>query len=477
MSREEIKKKVKEAGQSHLFQHEKKLSPQELESLYQDLSTIDFNYANKIYAKTAEESRKVLRMSTTMERIPSSHINKKGDEKQREKWFKLGIEKISEGKVATLLLAGGQGTRLGTKDPKGMYKVGLLSDKSLYQLQAERLLRLQSLVLRLTSKQVRIPWYIMTSEATKERTSEYFRQHSWFGLNEEDVVIFEQAMIPCFTPEGKIILERKDKVARSPNGNGGVYEALRSQGVHDDMKKRGIEQVYQYCVDNILVKMADPTFIGYCFDKDADCAAKFVSKLHAKEPVGLICLKNGVPGVMEYSEIDDHTASRTNESGQLFYNESHICMNAFSVKFLNQISDKTSAGEAPPLPFHIAKKSIPSVDEKGEACNVNGWKLELFVFDVFGLANRFFAFEVDRNEEFSPLKNGSSASSDNPESCKQHLSRLHKGQAASLGASIDPTSKELFEISPLLSCCLEDNYDLESRVSGKTFQLPEQLNP
>jgi len=254
-----------------------------------------------------------------------------------------------------------------------------------------------------------------------------------------------------------------------------VFEALHKEGVLGDMEKRGIELISQYCVDNILAKMADPIFAGYCFDKQADCAAKFVTKLHAKEPVGLLCLKNGRPGVLEYSELDENTASRTNDDGSLYYNESHICMNSFRVDFLVSLTQGDRKEALSNLPFHIEKKKIPTIDEEGSPTTVDAWKLEQFIFDVFEHARNFNTIEVERLEEFSPLKNGPAAGSDNPLSCRTHLSNLHKRLALSLGADFDRESKEMLEISPLVSAGFEDTDHLKQLINGKILPLPSHI--
>jgi len=469
LSMEALRDKYERAGQGHVFRFSNQLNEQQLEELRESLSAFDPEEINAVY------QRSIVPKAAQNDIKPFPNVCKyEGSQPDRARWEKIGYEKINQGKTAVLLLAGGQGTRLGTINPKGMYNIGLPSGKSLFQIQAERLLKVQQLASKHTNPAAAsvVPWYIMTSESTKDMTVRYFESHKYFGLEASNVFFFEQAMAPCITPEGKILMETKSKVSCSPNGNGGLYAALNTSGALADMEKRGVEFVFVYGVDNCLIKMADPIFFGYCFEKQLDCSPKVVAKLNPEEPVGVVCINNGKQGVIEYSEIDKELAKKTDpKTGKLIYDEAHVCMNMFSVDFLKKIC----RSKLNSLPYHIAKKKIPAVNDKGETetpNDINGWKMELFIFDVFEFAENMGAFEVLRHEEFSPLKNGPDSKQDSPVSCIKHLTQLHKQYIINAGATITNVNEDLpCEISPLVSYAGEG---LE-HLKGKSITLPFYL--
>ena len=234
--------------------------------------------------------------------------------------------------MAVLLLAGGQGTRLGVSYPKGMYEVGLLSGKSLFQLQAERLLKIQRLAEQRTGRVCKagICWYIMTSEGTINPTVEFFESHNYFGLDPNNVVVFQQGTLPCFSFEGKMLLASKYELQRAPDGNGGLYRALRREGILEDMRERGVTFVQLYCVDNVLVRVGDPIFAGYCLSRGAECANKVVPKGFPNEAVGITCKVDGKYQVVEYSEITHEAAESRRDDGSLTYSAANVCIHFFT---------------------------------------------------------------------------------------------------------------------------------------------------
>jgi len=298
-----------------------------------------------------------------------------------------------------------------------------------------------------------------------------FYEHKFFGEPGGNFLFFNQATLPCLQPDGKIINESASKVALAPNGNGGLYRALRDSGALNDMDRRGIKYIAQYCVDNVLIRVADPVFLGFMHEARADCAAKVCCKAYPEEPVGVMCLLDGKPSVIEYSEIaPDLRNLRNSSTNQLIYNYAHICVNNFSVEFLKDIA-KTHLHD---LSYHVARKKIPHAGENGETITAkteNGWKLEKFIFDAFKFSNKMVAYEVRRDEEFSPLKNaaGMAVPKDSPETCVADVSQLHTRYLNSAGASISvDNAPTLVEISPIVSYAGED---LEF-TAGRTFTTP-----
>lgn len=467
MSYENLKTLLSAHNQEHLLKYWPELSEKERENLESEIKKLDLAEIVNLFERANESSKVILeKLEEDLKPIPETHYEAVPSltEEKIEEYENIGFKEISQNKVGVLLLAGGQATRLGFGHPKGMYNVGLPSNKTLFQIQAERILRVQQMALDNTGKDGKITWYVMTSEHTMEPTIDFFKSHNYFGLSEENIVFFEQGTLPSFDFNGKIILDEKYHISCAPDGNGGLYKALKTQGILDDISKRGVEHLHAHSVDNILIKVADPIFIGYCKSKSADCAAKVCSKSYPTEAVGVVCRVNGHYKVVEYSELTDEAAERRNPDGRLTFSAGNICNHYFSADFLLKICDYESK-----LKLHVAKKKIPYIDENGirqKPTEPNGTKMEKFIFDVFEFAKNFICLEVARDVEFSALKNAEAAQKDCPSTAREDLFRLHRKYVRQAGGIIEDNID--VEISPLLSYGGEN---LEELVKNEVFTI------
>ncbi|KAF8910115.1 UDP-N-acetylglucosamine diphosphorylase [Gymnopilus junonius] len=467
MSIDTLLKRYEAAGQGHLFKFWSKLSAAQQKELQGQLEALDIERVNRIYTKAVGSEEGALSPTTassSIEPLPRGASESVHDAAKVKEWRQIGLQAIARG----------EGTRLGSSAPKGCYDIGLPSHKSLFQYQAERITRLQSVAEAECSKpagSVTIPWYVMTSGPTRRHTEDFFKTNSYFGLDQKNVVFFDQGTLPCLTMDGKVILETPSKVAVAPDGNGGLYAATRAplyagkpDTVLSHLAKRKVLYVHAYCVDNCLVRVADPVFLGYSIQKQADCAAKVVPKTYPTESVGIVACRGNKFSVVEYSEISKEQAElRDQETGELVYRAANIANHFFTTAFLNRVESFEQE-----LAFHIARKKIPYVDlETGETTKPtkpNGMKLEMFVFDVFPFSEHLAVLEVERKEDFSPLKNAPGTGSDDPETSRRDLLSQHKRFLEHAGAQIKDDVE--IEISPLVSYAGEG---LEA-VKGKVFQ-------
>ncbi|KAG0579776.1 hypothetical protein M758_4G124000 [Ceratodon purpureus] len=337
-------------------------------------------------------------------------------------WWSEGLRLVADGEVAVLVLAGGQGTRLGPGAPvaKGMLELSVPEPKSLFQLQAERLLLVEDLASFVTGTEIkrRIPWLVMTSDATDSATRAFFEEKAFFGLDKSQVWFLKQSSLPCVDlNEGHaMLMETPWKVAMAPAGNGALFSDLRAAGFIKKLSSQGIKYVQVYAVDNALARVADPVFYGFVHEHQAEVGVKVVSKKNAKESVGVVCLhqegnsaeKSERYGVIEYSEMPQSMTTAKDDSGELQFRAAHICINMFSVQYLEKLTDSDYQ-----LEFHPAVKRIPHMRENSgtwESVNPekpNGIKLEQFIFDSFQCCDseKVALLEVNREEEFAPIKN------------------------------------------------------------------------
>ena len=382
-----------EFGQEKLAAYFNGLSEEGKAAMLEQADRIDFACLEFIHAKENEKPRGLITPIKTM----------KLDEiaEKKEEFRKKGLEAIKNGKVGALCLGGGMGTRLGSEHAKGMYDIGVTKPLYIYQRMFENMLD----VVKEAGAFFHI--FIMTSYINHDETIEFLKEHNFFGYNPDYVSFFRQDMAPCLDENGDILLEAPDRMAMSPNGNGGFYSSLVNCGLDKKAKENGIEFINVYAIDNVLQRIADPVFVGAVIESGRASGAKVVVKADPKEKVGAICLEDGAPSVVEYYEMTDELLNAKNEEGEAAYNYGVILNYLFKL----DVMDKFVKAK---LPFHVVKKKVPYIefDEKEEKGYrfvkpeaPNGYKLETLTLDMVHLMGTCLPFEVVREKEFAPIKN------------------------------------------------------------------------
>ena len=332
-------------------------------------------------------------------------------EAKKEEFKALGLEAIKQCKVGAILLAGGQGTRLGFDKAKGMYNIGVTKDLYIF----EQLIRnLQKVT---DEAGVYVPLYVMTSDKNDTDTRAFFAEHDYFGYDKDYVKFLVQEMVPAVDFDGNVLVEAEDSLARSPNGNGGWFTSLVKAGLGEDLKEKGVEWLNVFAVDNVLQQIADPVFVGATLQSGCVSGAKVVRKVDPYERVGALCLEDGKPSIVEYYELTPEMAEATNEAGTLLYGFGVILNYLFRVDKLIAIAEKN-------MPVHVVEKKVPYIDENGVAVKPetpNAYKFETLVVDMVYMMDDCLSFEVDREKEFAPVKNPSGV--DSVESARELLQK------------------------------------------------------
>lgn len=388
MNFEEAKKKLEQFGQEHVLKYYDELSEAEKKELLQQIDETDFAVLENCKNLGKSEGRGSFAPLAAMQ---ISEI-----EKRKEEFTKIGVETIKAGKVAACLLAGGMGTRLGSDNPKGMYDIGLTKHVYIFQRIIENLL---DTVKQAGGTYLRL--FIMTSEKNNDATINFLKEHNYFGYPEEKVTFFKQDMAPASDYEGKVYMEGKNRISTSPNGNAGWYSSMLKAGLRDLILKEGIEWIDIFAVDNVLQRIADPCFVGATVNAAVDCGAKVVRKNAPDEKVGVMCLEDGKPSIVEYYELSQEMMDAKDENGDPAYNYGVILNYLFNEKALNEIAKKT-------LPLHVVEKKIPYIDENANLVKPekpNGCKFEQLVLDMIHELDSCLPYEVVREYEFAPIKN------------------------------------------------------------------------
>jgi UDP-N-acetylglucosamine/UDP-N-acetylgalactosamine diphosphorylase len=406
----EIRKRAEKAGQGHIFAWWSELNDTEQASLLEQVDSIEFplleSLVNDLVIHPREEQAETLEPAPVIP-IPGSEAEQRKNEIAREQ----GEALLREGKVAPLVVAGGQGTRLGFQGPKGAFPIGPVSNKCLFAFFAERILAVQS------RYGPSVPWLIMTSPANDAETRAFFEEKGFFGLIPEQVHFLVQGTMPAVDEHGKILLASRHEIARSPDGHGGTLRALHRGVALDILASQGIEEISYFQVDNVLAKVLDPVFIGYHAQAGAEMSTKVVRKAYPEEKVGVIGIRSGRLGVIEYSDLGEEDMVARGPDGELKYWAGNIAIHMIKVAFVRRLEETGIR-----LPFHRADKKVPFIDAKGrriEPERPNGIKFESFIFDALGYAKNPVTLEVRREEEFSPVKNATGV--DSPETAQRDL--------------------------------------------------------
>ncbi|MCE9594999.1 MAG: UTP--glucose-1-phosphate uridylyltransferase [Planctomycetes bacterium] len=434
-SETQLRARAAAAGQGHLFEHVDSLEPVARAAYVAEIASVDFElvaeFAKLLAVKEARGGGEIRPPDVFPLRRDAA------SDARAARATKLGDELLRQGRVGYVLVAGGQASRLGYDGPKGAYRIGPVTDRSLFEWHARRLVATRARHGRA------VPWYVMTSPANDAPTRAFFAENDWFGLDRGDVFFFSQAMVPALDFEGRILLSGPSNLFLSPNGHGGVLLALARSGLLADARRRGVEQLSYFQVDNPLAPPADPLFLGLHLEAAAGMSSKVVAKRNAGEKVGVIGRVDGRTSCIEYSDLPAELRDARDARGELLYGAGNIAVHVLDVGFVESL---TTGGLK--LPWHVARKSM-TVWERGAIVQKQGAKFETFVFDALPLAPTSVTLEVARAIEFSPVKNASG--DDSPATCRADLCRLHAEWVTTRGLPLPAPTEEGYhpvEIDP-----------------------------
>lgn len=387
MNENEVKQNLEQARQTQLLAFYDALSDNDKSALLTQIGSTDFYDPDIFRTRNAVSARGKI---TPIPVMTLREINE-----NRPVLRKAGFDAIRRGELAAVLLAGGMGTRLGTTGPKGAFDIGVTRHVFIFQRLIENLMK------NAEAANTWIHLFIMTSEKNDAATRAFFCTHSCFGYDPDYIHFFTQSMAPVIDDNGKFMLESASKLATSPNGNGGWFISLENAGYGKLLDELGIKYLNVFGVDNVLQNIADPAFLGAVIGTGKASGSKVVRKSAPDEKVGVMCLEDGRPSVIEYIEETPEMRKARTPSGAYAYNYGVILNYIFRVQSLREIANKK-------MPMHFAHKKVPYAGANGETIipdEPNGWKMEYFILDMIRELPDCLPFEVERDKEFAPVKN------------------------------------------------------------------------
>lgn len=383
-----VRDKIEQYKQQQILRFYDELSDSDKLILEEELEDLNFSLLDAL--NKTKESEKSQSFYEPMDALKLDEITLNYSE-----YEKIGIDAIQKCSVGAVLLAGGQGTRLGFDKPKGMFNIGESKDLYIFECLINNLMEV------VQKSGAYVPLFIMTSDKNDKDTREFFENNDYFGYDKSYIFFFIQEMAPSVDFNGKILLEEKNKLSLSPNGNGGWFSSLVKAGLLDKIQSMKIKWLNVFSVDNVLQKIADPIFIGATIQSGKPSGSKVVKKASPDEKVGVMCKENGKPSIVEYFELTEQMKLEKDAAGEPAYNFGVILNYLLNVDSLVRILNEQ-------LPVHIVKKTIPYIDEKGEKIiptDPNGYKFEELILDMIHLMDDCLVFEVVRSTEFAPVKN------------------------------------------------------------------------
>ncbi|HEY0983333.1 MULTISPECIES: UTP--glucose-1-phosphate uridylyltransferase [unclassified Schlesneria] len=459
---------IEQTGQQHLLRFWKELSAEQQKLLAAQLADLDWDLVSN-FAKKGTSPQSDFEERARRAAPPAYVVRTPKSAADRDKWRaarEIGENALREGKVGAVLLAGGQGTRLGFKQSKGLFPIGPVTNQSLLQILATKLIA--------TSQRygTTIPYFVMTSDKTHDEIEEFYRRNNYFGLDPKDVFLFPQGFAPSVDlKSGKVLLADKGNLSMSPDGHGGLFSALWKAGLFDEMKRRGIEYIFSHQVDNPLARVCDPEFIGLHLMHESEVSTKVVAKTGPDEKVGVAVDIDGRTQIIEYSDLPKDLAQARDAAGDLKFWAGSTAIHLFNRSFLERVATSDNI-----LPWHRAIKKIPHIDEQGNAVEPtveNGVKFERFIFDTLPLAKVALIVETVRDDEFAPLKNKEGEFS--PDYVRDRMVRLSKRWLNSVG--VNPPDDVAVEISPRFALSPEDLSARTGELAAVPFDSPTYLGP
>jgi len=437
--------------QQHLLAYWHELDADKQDALVSQLENIDFDLMRSLCSLIKSEKSAAAYKPGSL-RPAEVHTLSQDDEQldYRKQAVAVGEQALRNGKVGVILVAGGQSSRLQYEAPKGVFPVGPVTQRSLFQYHTEKISAMER------KYDIVLPWYIMTNIFSLQETKDFFEINSYFGKQPDSVHFFSQRMLPPVDANGKILMEAKNAPAMAPDGHGGLLNALVTHKLLQDMQQRGLEHLFYFQVDNPLIKICDPMFIGCHIMQQADISAKTVKKSNPEEKLGNIALVDGGYTVIEYTELTAEDKNRKSNSGELLFGQGSIGVHVFQREFLEKI-----AANGRSLPFHVSHKVIKCLDAQGrlhKPDSPNGYKFEQFIFDAFTQTQNICVVEVERSQEFSPIKNKEGV--DSPATARRDLCNYFGAMLEKAGHNV-PKDKDgnvtwKLEISPLAALDAED---------------------